>query len=138
MFQSDLSDAGHVRRLTEEVYRKDRPCSWRDRCFDLLHIDVEGLRIDIYIDRLPPQERNRLRGRGKSEWSCDYLIAGLQVHRHECKLQRIGARSTRDRVLHAKIALHRALETGNVWTINVFAAPHDLEDRTIDLVLITM
>ena len=89
MFFPDSKDRIHVRRLSVEMNGDDRLCPGCDRRLDPGGIDVEGGGIDIDIDRLCPQDADRLRGRHKRERRRNHLISRTDAECHHGDLQGI-------------------------------------------------
>src|SRR5690242_15557502 len=92
MAPRNLYDWIHVGYLAIQMHRNDRARTLGDCRLNAGWVEVKRERIDIDKDWASAKPRNRS-SRGKEGVGCrDHLIAWLDIDRHQCNKQCIGAR----------------------------------------------
>jgi hypothetical protein len=128
----DGVDLVHVRRLTVERDRHDRPRARRDCALEEPRIEVAGVGLDIDQHRLRPEEHDHLHGCDEGERAGDHFVARLDVERYQRDEERVGAAGANDGVLHADMGRQALLELRDLGAEDVLAVVENLLDAGVD------
>src|SRR5579884_3301610 len=118
MFVCDVCNLIHVRHLPEQMNRKNRTRPPGDFRFNLFWIDIERSRVDIDKDRSGSEPGNGTRGGKEAVRRGDYLVAGMDIQRHQCDEQSIGSRGNSDCIATLAILGDLLLELFDLWSQN--------------------
>ncbi len=134
------AQAGHVRTLSIQVNGQDGFGLGRDGLGHSRGVEGEGAGVHIHHDRRDAQQVQDLHRGDEGEGWGDDFISRTDAQGHEDGLQgirSIGARNDVDRVRFgaAEPIGQVGREVLHGWSVDELARPHDVQDRSVDLVL---
>jgi len=123
----------NVGGLAKQVHRQQGLGLGRDGLGHLVHVDVQGLWINVHKHRLGTDIGDRFGGCDEGERCRDHLVTRANARRQHGQMQRIGAVGAGDGVLDAQVLGRFGLEGLHIGTQDVLGCVERGRHRGLDL-----